>query len=83
VVLSANGIPIGAMSFIVSEEDAAAIRTALLRGGLEAATAEVLSRFRFIEEAAEAARWAAIIAGWSELKVPPRKPAGKRKPRSG
>jgi hypothetical protein len=82
-VLPANGIPVRTMSFIVSEEDAAAIRAALLRGGLEAATAEVLSRFRFIEDAAEAARWAATIAGWSELEVPLRKPAGKRKPRSG
>jgi hypothetical protein len=53
--------------FIVSEEDAAAIRTALEQGGELAAAVELRRRFPGITDNDHARQCARTIAGWRPL----------------
>jgi hypothetical protein len=71
--------------FVVSEEDAAAIRTAFEEDGEFAAALELRRRFPAIEDNAQARAHARIIAGWQPLPPPPPvppKPSRKRQPSS-
>jgi len=56
--------------FIVSDEDAAAIRAALDAGGELAAVAEVRRRFRALANDERALEWARTIAGWASRSPP-------------
>lgn len=53
--------------FLVSEEDAAAIRAAYHEGGEFSAAIELRRRFPGIADNEEARRCARTIAGWAEL----------------
>ncbi len=66
--------------FIVSDEDAAAIRAALDAGGELAAVAEVRRRFRALANDERALEWARTIAGWVPW-VAPVAPDRKRRGR--
>jgi hypothetical protein len=72
--------------FVVSEEDAAAIRAAFEQDGEFAAALELRRRFQAIEDNAQAVAHARIIAGWQPRPAPPPspvpKPARKRQPSS-
>ena len=58
--------------FMVSEDDAAAIRAAFDQGGEFAAAIELRRRFPGIVDNAEAQRCARTIAGWTEApNLPP------------
>jgi hypothetical protein len=67
--------------FVVSEEDAAAIRAAFDQGGEFAAAVELRRRFPGIADNAHARDCARAIARWTPLNLPPRPPVrfGKRK----
>jgi hypothetical protein len=65
--------------FVVSEEEATAIRDAFDRGGELAAGVEVRRRFPGISDNEQARRCARIIVGWRPVKLPPRLPARPRK----
>jgi hypothetical protein len=71
--------------FVVSEEDAAAIRAAFEEDGEFAAAIELRRRFPAIEDNAQARTHARIIAGWQPIPPPPpvpSKPTRKRQPSS-
>jgi hypothetical protein len=69
--------------FVVSEEDAAAIRDAFEQDGEFAAALELRARFRAIEDNAQARVHARIIAGWqprpASLPVPPKPPRKRQR----
>jgi glutathione S-transferase len=65
--------------FLVSEEEAAAIRAAFDRGGEFAAAVELRRRFPGISDNEQARRCARTIMEWRPLKLPPRPPAQPRK----
>jgi hypothetical protein len=72
--------------FVVSEEEAAAIRTAFERGGEFAAAVELRRRFPGVGDNDWARACAIAIAGWKPLTLPPRpptrlRPTAKDKPR--
>jgi hypothetical protein len=67
--------------FVVSEQDAAAIRAAFDRGGEFAAAVELRRRFPGITDNARARECARTIAGWKPLTLPPRPPVRLRRPR--
>jgi hypothetical protein len=56
--------------FVVTEADAAAIRTAWEQGGELAAVVELRRLFPAIRDNTRAAVCAATIAGWKPLKLP-------------
>jgi hypothetical protein len=64
--------------FVVSEADAAAIRTAYEQEGELSAAIEVRRRFLGITDNAKARECARTIAGWSPLPVPVKQPASRR-----
>lgn len=71
--------------FVVTEADAAAIRTAFDQGGELAAAVELRRHFPGISNALAHA-CVRTIAGWKPLRLPPRLPVQLRtrgKPRSG
>ena len=57
--------------FMVSEDDAAAIRAAFERGGELAAAVELQRRFPGITDNAKARDFARTIAGWQPLPTKP------------
>jgi hypothetical protein len=65
--------------FVVSEEDAAAIRAAFDQGGEFAAAVELRRLFPGITDNAQARACARTIAGWKPLVLPPRPPARPRR----
>ena len=65
--------------FVVSEEEAAAIRAAFDQGGEFAAAVELRRRFPGITDTAKARECARTIAGWKPLSLPPRPPARLRR----
>jgi hypothetical protein len=70
--------------FVVSEADAAAIRTAFEQGGELAAAVELRRRFPGIADNARARTHARAITGWTPLEPPPHpttplRPLKKRK----
>ncbi|HUB48324.1 MAG TPA: hypothetical protein VMB73_25380 [Acetobacteraceae bacterium] len=66
--------------FVVSEEEAAAIRAAFDRGGEFAAAVALRRRFPGIGDNEQARRCARTIVGWKPSpKIPPRPPARRRK----
>jgi hypothetical protein len=65
--------------FVVSEEEAAAIRAAFDQGGEFAAAVELRRRFPGITDTATARECARTIAGWKPLSLPPRPPARLRR----
>ena len=65
--------------FVVSEEEAAAIRAAFDRGGEFAAAVELRRRFPGIADNERARACARTIVGWTPLKLPPR-PAARLRP---
>ena len=72
--------------FVVSEEEAAAIRAAFDRGGEFAAAVELRRRFPGVTDNERARECARTIAGWKPLKRPARpatrlRPIAKAKPR--
>jgi hypothetical protein len=68
--------------FVVTEENAAAIRAAFERGGEFSAAVELRRLFPAIGDNAEARRCARTIAGWKPLAVPLR-PVRVRRPIKG
>jgi hypothetical protein len=60
--------------FVISEEEAAAIRAAFHQGGEFAAAVELRRRFRGITDNAKARECARAIAGWTPLSLPLRPP---------
>jgi hypothetical protein len=58
--------------FVVSEEEAAAIRAAFDRGGEFAAAVELRRRFPGVGDNEQARRCARTIVGWRPLKLRPR-----------
>jgi len=67
--------------FVVSEEEAAAIRAAFDRGGEFAAAIELRRLFPAITDNEHARRCARTIAGWKPLSLPLRRPAPRPPPR--
>jgi hypothetical protein len=68
--------------FVVTEEEAAAIRAAFDQGGEFAAAVELRRRFPGITDSSQALACARTIAGWKPLNLPPRPPVQvRRKPR--
>jgi hypothetical protein len=67
--------------FVVTEEDAAAIRAAFDQSGELSAAIELRRRFPLIADNAVAREWARTIAAWKPLPVVP-KPATKLRPKS-
>jgi hypothetical protein len=65
--------------FVVSEEEAAAIRAAFDRGGEFAAAVELRRWFPGISDNEQARRFARTIVGWKPVRLPPRPPAQPRK----
>jgi hypothetical protein len=63
--------------FVVTEEDASAIRHVFDRDGELSAAVELRRRFPLIDDNAIARQWARTIAGWKPLPVRP-----KSKPRT-
>ena len=61
--------------FVVTEADAAAIRTAFQQRGEFAAAVELRRRFPGIADNAQARECARTIAGWKSLPLRPVKPA--------
>jgi hypothetical protein len=71
--------------FVVSEEEAAAIRAAFDRGGEFAAAVELRRRFPGVTDNERARECARTIAAWKPLKLPARpttrlRPVGRAKP---
>lgn len=58
--------------FVVSEQDAAAVRAAFDQGGELAAAVELRRRFPGITDMARAQECARTIAGWKPLRPPAR-----------
>jgi hypothetical protein len=58
--------------FVVTEEDAAAIRDVFDRDGELFAAVELRRRFPLIDDNAIARQWARTIAGWKPLPVMPK-----------
>jgi hypothetical protein len=58
--------------FVVTEADAAAIRTAFEQEGEPSAVVELRRRFPGITDGAKAQAFARAIAGWKPLSVQPR-----------
>jgi hypothetical protein len=58
--------------FVVSEADAAAIRTAFEQRGEFAAAVELRRLFPGVTDNAQAREWARAIAAWQPLPVKPR-----------
>jgi hypothetical protein len=56
--------------FVVSEDEAAAIRAAFERGGELSAAVELRRLFRGITSTGQAREYARIIAGWKPMRVP-------------
>jgi hypothetical protein len=69
----------GGHMFTVSEEEAAAIRTAFDHGGEFAAAVELRRRFPGITDYRQARQCARAIAGWTPQKLPPRPTAELRR----
>ena len=67
--------------FVVSEEEAAAIRAAFDQGGEFAAAVELRRLFPGVQDNEQAKACARTIAGWKPLKLPPR-PAVRLRRRS-
>jgi hypothetical protein len=67
------------LMFAVSEEEAAAIRTAFERDGEFAAAVELRRRFPGITDNGKARQCARAIAGWTPLRLPPRPPVEFRR----
>jgi hypothetical protein len=67
--------------FVVSEEEAAAIRAAFDQGGEFAAAVELRRLFPGVKDNEQAKACARTIAGWKPLKLPPR-PAVRLRRRS-
>jgi hypothetical protein len=65
--------------FVVTEEEAAAIRAAFDQGGEFAAAVELRRLFPGITDNAQARACARTIAGWKPLKLPPRPPIRSRR----
>jgi hypothetical protein len=65
--------------FIVSESDAAAIRTAFEQDGELSAAIELRRRFPGITDNAQALAQARIIAGWRPLPAKPQRSGGDHK----
>ena len=59
--------------FTVSEQEAAAIRSAFDHGGEFAAAVELRRRFPGIIDNTQARQCARAIAGWTPLRLPPRR----------
>jgi hypothetical protein len=57
--------------FVVTEADAAAIRTAFVRGGERSTAVELRRLFPGVTATAQAREWARAIAGWEPLPVKP------------
>ena len=73
--------------FVVSETDAAAIRTAFEQGGEFSAAVELRRRFPGILDNEQARACARTIAGWKPLpaaacQITPLRPRGGRRPRT-
>ena len=67
--------------FVVTEAEAAAIRTAFEQGGELAAALELRRLFPGVTDMAEARECGRIIAGWKPIRLPPRgQPALDRRP---
>jgi hypothetical protein len=66
--------------YVVTEADAAAIRTAYETGGELSAAVELRRRFPGISDNAKAREQARVIAGWTSL---PNRPAPRRRSRKG
>jgi hypothetical protein len=64
--------------FVVSEAEAAAIRTAFDQGGELSAAAEVRRLFRGITDNEQARACARTIAGWKQLPETPTRPGRLR-----
>ena len=75
----ARCLPMLSCMFVVSEEDAAAIRAAFDQGGEFAAAVELRRLFPGITDNAQARACARTIAGWTPLVLPPRPPARPRR----
>ena len=69
--------PVG--MFVVTEEEAAAIRAAFDQGGELAGAVELRRLFPGITDNAQARACARTIAGWKPLKLPPRPPIRSRR----
>jgi hypothetical protein len=65
--------------FVVTEEEAAAIRAAFDQGGELAAAVELRRIFPAITDNTHARECARTIAGWKPLALPPRPPVRPRK----
>ena len=65
--------------FVVTEEEATAIRAAFDQGGEFAAAVELRRHFPGITDNAHARACARTIAGWKPLELPPRPPVRPRK----
>lgn len=66
--------------FVVTEEDAAAIRNVFDRDGELSAAVELRRRFPLIDNNAIARQWARTIAGWKPLAVIPKPKTRSRRP---
>jgi hypothetical protein len=67
--------------FVVTEDEAAAIRAAFEQGGEFAAAVELRRHFPGITDNVQAQECARAIAGWKPLALPPRPPVRLRRPR--
>jgi hypothetical protein len=67
--------------FVISEEEAAAIRPAFDQGGEFAAAVELRRRFPGITDTATARECARVIADWKPLSLPLRLPTRLRRRR--
>ena len=65
--------------FVVTEEEAAAIRAAFDQGGELAGAVELRRLFPGITDNEQARACARTIAGWKPLKLPPRPPIRARR----
>ncbi len=84
-MLVALRLPIIPTMFVVTEADAAAIRTAYEQDGELSAAIELRRRFPGITDNAKARQCARSIAGWTPPPVPtpkvtPLRPGSKRQP---
>ena len=67
--------------FVISEEEAAAVRAAFQQGGEFAAAVELRGLFPGITDTARARECARTIAGWKPRSLPPRPPTRVRRRR--
>jgi hypothetical protein len=70
--------PHGRVMFVVTESDAAAIRTAYERGGELSAAVELRRLFPGIIDNVQARECARTIAGWQPLPVEPPRPVSRK-----